>query len=217
MAIKPDTIRAIAALAAVLGIALLAPACGGSSPAAAVADIGTTGTSTNEAPSSDTPAKADPAKFASCMRSHGVKDFPDPDSNGNFRITGGQSADGSRTGIDPDGPQWQAATASCKQFAPNGGKPDPKAQAKMVRQALAFSACMRSHGVTGFPDPEVRPGGGMLQKFDPASGVDPSSPTFQAAQATCQKQQPDGPKMQAGPGGEGNGTFSPKGGDSSAP
>jgi hypothetical protein len=211
MAVNSRTTRTVAALAALLGIVLLAAACGGSSPSAAVANVGSTGTGET---SPDTPAKADPTAFASCMRAHGVKDFPDPDSNGNIMITAGRSADGTRTGIDPNGPQFKAAMASCKQFAPNGGKPNPKAQAAMVKQALAFASCMRAHGVTGFPDPQVGPGGGMLQKIDPASGVDPSSPTFQAAQATCQKLQPDGPKMQTGPAGAGP---PPKGGVSSAP
>ncbi len=53
---------------------------------------------------------------------------------------------------------------------------------------LAFARCMRANGVPNFPDPS--PGGGFL--FSTA-GVNPSSPAFRAARATCQKLLPGGP------------------------
>jgi hypothetical protein len=54
--------------------------------------------------------------------------------------------------------------------------------------ARKFSACMRKHGVTNFPDPSS--GGGI--SIGPSSGIDPQSPTFQAAQQACQKLLPNG-------------------------
>jgi hypothetical protein len=51
---------------------------------------------------------------------------------------------------------------------------------------LAFSECMRSHGVPDFPDPS--PAGGIHL----SSGMDPSSPAFRAARGTCQKLLPGG-------------------------
>jgi hypothetical protein len=53
--------------------------------------------------------------------------------------------------------------------------------------ALAFAGCMRSNGVPNFPDPKA--GGGFL--FHTSTGVDPSSPAFEAAQAKCKKFMPD--------------------------
>jgi hypothetical protein len=53
---------------------------------------------------------------------------------------------------------------------------------------FAFSACMRSHGLPNFPDPNAQ---GALS-IDSASGIDPSSPTFQAAQRACAKDLPGG-------------------------
>ncbi len=50
---------------------------------------------------------------------------------------------------------------------------------------LAFSECMRSHGVPNFPDPAE----GNLNLN--GTGINPSSPSFEAAQATCNKLQPD--------------------------
>jgi hypothetical protein len=60
-----------------------------------------------------------------------------------------------------------------------------------------FSACMRKHGVTNFPDPNSQ---GVIQ-FGSGNGIDPSSPTFQSARSTCQKLLPNGgqptPQQQA--------------------
>jgi hypothetical protein len=53
---------------------------------------------------------------------------------------------------------------------------------------LAYARCMRSHGVPNFPDPD--PGGGF--EFSAGEGIDPSSPAFRAANATCRKILPDG-------------------------
>jgi hypothetical protein len=53
---------------------------------------------------------------------------------------------------------------------------------------LAFSQCMRSHGVTNFPDPSS--GGGIQIKA--GSGIDPFSPAFKAAQSQCRKLLPGG-------------------------
>jgi hypothetical protein len=47
-------------------------------------------------------------KFASCMRSHGFPNFPDPNSNG--AITGNSS-----DGINPASPQYQSAQKTCSQ------------------------------------------------------------------------------------------------------
>ncbi|MGH9105428.1 MAG: hypothetical protein ACRDZX_06240 [Acidimicrobiales bacterium] len=56
---------------------------------------------------------------------------------------------------------------------------------------LAFAQCMRSHGVPRFPDPG---GSGGIQII-PGSGIDPTSPKFQAAQSACSKYLPNGGKV----------------------
>jgi hypothetical protein len=50
---------------------------------------------------------------------------------------------------------------------------------------LAFADCMRANGVPNFPDPA--PSGGFEIQ---ASGVNPTSPAFKAAQARCQGRMP---------------------------
>jgi hypothetical protein len=56
--------------------------------------------------------------------------------------------------------------------------------------SLAYSHCMRSHGVTNFADPK-RVGGG-IQVSGSAPGVDPRSPLFTSAQQSCRALLPGG-------------------------
>jgi hypothetical protein len=49
---------------------------------------------------------------------------------------------------------------------------------------------MRSHGVPNFPDPSQ--GGGIKLAITPASGINPQSPSFQAAQHSCKHLLPGG-------------------------
>ncbi|HEY4452423.1 MAG TPA: hypothetical protein VGN13_12615 [Solirubrobacteraceae bacterium] len=61
------------------------------------------------------------------------------------------------------------------------------------QQMVAFSRCMRSHGVPEFPEPSegrllIRKGGANVRR----SGVDPRSAQFQAARNLCGKLLPNG-------------------------
>ena len=58
-------------------------------------------------------------------------------------------------------------------------------QQRMKATALAFAACMRAHGVPGYPDPKFS-NGGVSQGYGRRDGIDPSSPIFQSAQRACQ-------------------------------
>jgi hypothetical protein len=49
-------------------------------------------------------------------------------------------------------------------------------------KALAYSKCMRTHGVSNWPDPVETPSGGYGFRTD---GVDPKSPAFQSALDAC--------------------------------
>jgi hypothetical protein len=51
--------------------------------------------------------------------------------------------------------------------------------------ALAYSQCMRAHGITKFPDPNSQ--GGISISGGPGSGIDPNSPQFKAADQACRK------------------------------
>ena len=63
-------------------------------------------------------------------------------------------------------------------------------RARGYSQALAFSRCMRAHGVSNFPDPTNS--GGGIQLSIGGSGVNPRTPAFQAAQNGCKHLLPNG-------------------------
>ena len=60
---------------------------------------------------------ADGVKFAGCMRSHGIVNYPDPVQNGH----GIQLGPGPNSGIDSNSPQFKAAQKACVYILPNGG------------------------------------------------------------------------------------------------
>ena len=147
------------------GLALLMTAC--SLPGAA-----------GQASSSSSPdPKNAGLEYARCMRSHGVPNFPDPDSNGGIDL--GQSS-----GVDPNSSQFSAAQQACQGLL-RSGQSTPSAQNR--EKLLKYASCMRSHGVPDFPDPD---GSGTLS-ID-ANKVDPNSPQFKAADQACRQHLPGG-------------------------
>lgn len=124
-------------------------------------------------------------KFSHCMRANGEPNFPDPNSQGAFSFGSGQ-------GIDPRSTQFQAVMQKCRKDLPTPHF-TPAQLAAEKATALRFSQCMRSHGVTNYPDPQFGSGGRVsLRVGGPGSGLDPSSPVFQRAQRACGG--PKGPK-----------------------
>jgi hypothetical protein len=163
----------LASVVTVAALSLLAAGCGGGrAPGVAVASSTTAATTT-------TPQAAAVA-FARCMRSNGVLNWPDPPSSG--------AAAGKPTlqQLGVSSFRFQAAVGACNHLLPNGGGPPSQAARQQVRaQALRFAECVRSHGVTNFPDPD-RSG-----RIDPASvAFDQGSPKFQAANQACGKYRP---------------------------
>jgi hypothetical protein len=165
-------------LAAAVGVA----ACGSSDPS-----------TTTGAASSGTGKDASGVAFASCIRAHGVPNFPDPTGNGQGGVQIQQSqrsGSGPSTevnGVPVNGPAFQAAMSDCRHYLPNGGVPTAAQTAAMKAKAFAMSRCMRSHGVPNFPDPKFQtgPNGGGVGIQIGGPGLDPQSPAFQAAQKAC--------------------------------
>jgi hypothetical protein len=132
-------------------------------------------------------------QFAQCMRDHGV-DMPDPtEGSGGGVVMKGPTGD--KNAVD----EADEACASLRPKAGDGGmKPDPEQEAKMREQALAFSACMREHGID-MPDPQFGDGSMSMSLGD---GIDPEAPAFKEAQAACESlmQPPEGARTEGGPG-----------------
>jgi hypothetical protein len=180
-------LRALA-LAGVVALSLLTSACGDSSGGAKVAQVDTN-TSAKDSDSSNASGSGDPRAYAACMRSHGVSNFPDPDSTGRLKITSGRDSNGQPIGVDVNSPRFKGAARACQKLLPNGGRPTAAQQAQEQQAMLQYAQCMRSHGVPKFPDP--KPGGALA--IGKKVGVDPNSPQFKAAQQTCQKLVPGSP------------------------
>jgi len=65
-------------------------------------------------------------------------------------------------------------------------------------QVLAFSRCMRSHGVPSFPDPKISASGGKVGvSLATPQGV-AQSPAFKTAQQACGQLAPGGPGSSGG-------------------
>ena len=115
------------------------------------------------------------------MRANGVANFPDPNAQGVIQ----------GSGIDPNSSSFQKAQQACaKKIGGGKGTRSPAQQAQAEAAALAFSKCMRSHGVSDFPDPQFSSGGAIRISLHASAGVgssdlDPNSPIFDKAQKTC--------------------------------
>lgn len=158
-------------LLAMLGAAVLA-ACG-SAPAATGASGGSAGS----------PAYKKALAYAQCIRAHGIPDFPDPNSKGQFLVPNGSSGSLSNVSSAVAG----AATKACQKLVPPSMPGPSGSQGSSTSNEVKFSQCMRSHGVPNFPDPN--PNGGITLP----PGMNPQSPQFQAAQKDCQSLMPMNP------------------------
>ncbi len=113
----PAKARAATAMIVTAGLALVAAACGGS-PGSHAAQLDSTTTQPAAASSSPnaggSPSSrsltSQPLAFSHCMRSHGVPNFPDPDSSGVWPKSQVEFAAGN--------PRFQAATQACGAPAP---------------------------------------------------------------------------------------------------
>jgi hypothetical protein len=160
--------RVGSAVAAACAVVVVTAGCGGSSGGGGVAHLGsTTTTPTATASSSDPMAQA--IKFATCMRTHGAPDFPDPKT----------SATGNVLLSVPDTPQSKAAQKTCRRFLAGWGVPPASEEAQRLTSLLEYARCMRTHGVTDFPDPDNR------GEFPGTGGFNRSSPNYRAAEKSC--------------------------------
>jgi hypothetical protein len=91
------------------------------------------------------------------------------------------------------------AVAACGSSSPNtGGATSAQGDSSGNRaKGLAFARCMRSHGVTNFPDPGSGGGGFRLELSSGPSGtsvngVAVNGPAFQSAMHACRSYLPNG-------------------------
>jgi hypothetical protein len=153
----------------VAGLALVAAGCG-SSPRAA----------SGKTPPRDGAAAA--FRFATCMRDHGVTNFPDPQvssADGHQSIKLMVPASAARS------PRFKSAQNACRGILPipqNANQAAAQQQARK-RDLLAFARCLRDHGVSGFPDPTSQ--GQLTLQMISAAGVDIHTHAVLTAAEAC--------------------------------
>ncbi|MGH2872236.1 MAG: hypothetical protein ACRDL5_07205 [Solirubrobacteraceae bacterium] len=170
----PSWRLATAALTGVMAAIAIA-ACGGSA-----------------APKSSTTTSANTAlKFAECMRSHSVPDFPDSGSGvaDSLIVSNTYAKAGGK--LLSESPQVvNTAANKCQKYSPDSlfGPVYTASQLAEVRAGgLVYAKCMRAHGID-YPDPLVTagPGGhGYAWGLPPKSRVPFRSPAFKSAATTC--------------------------------
>jgi hypothetical protein len=159
----PGRRRAGPLVALLLAAPALLAACGGGGSHAA-ASASPSGSSAQSS------ARQNGVLFDSCIETHGFPDFPDS----------AVSVNGDQLEIHIPGnlkrePQFQSVLQLCQRDLPGGG---PQAKHVNIAEEINFARCMRSHGITDFPDP--LPGGGWDVPGDT------NTPQFEAAAHACQ-------------------------------
>jgi hypothetical protein len=123
------------------------------------------------------------------MRSHGVPNYPDPDSSGQLPKT-----DAQLLGVSTS--RYQAAQQACRHVLPAGGPPEdcmltsdcpPALVQQMLAADMKLARCMRSHGVPNFPDPTNDGASGPVFNISKAGISDAASHThrFMATLDEC--------------------------------
>ncbi len=96
------------------------------------------------------------------------------------------------TGASTGSPAGSSASSSATSGSGSSSSGSPGGQ------AVAFSACMRAHGVPNFPDPQISTSGNEAKVAVRVTPAITGNPSFPSAQKACNKLLPQG-----GPGGSG--------------
>jgi hypothetical protein len=178
-----------------VSLAVIAAGCGGGTAGGHVARLGSTTTPTSSVSTSRSGSTQNQAlAYATCLRTQGVPNWPDPTSSGAF--------DKSKLTLQQLGvssSHLQAAQAACQRLLPNGGeRPNQVELREMERDALDFARCMRSHGVPTWPDYTLRDGRPLFDLH--GTTIAPNSPPIVAKQLRCTSllRLPDSPATSGG-------------------
>jgi hypothetical protein len=144
--------------------------------------------------------------FSACIRSHGVPNFPDPDSSGNL-----PKPDAHHLGVSSS--QLQAAQQACQHLLPNNGGAinadsiqqcmlasdcPPALVQQVLNEERDFAQCVRSHGVPNWPDPIVDSQGRPVFAISISkNGFNPYSPQIWAKGNECSHLMPGLPGLPA--------------------
>jgi hypothetical protein len=140
--------------------------------------------SNNSSPAGRTTSTPSAIAYSGCMRSHGVPNFPDPDSKG-------MPAPANPQQLRVSSSQLQTAEQACQPLLPTGGSLQHQSQQcllygdcpqVLVQQLLTverkYAQCLRSHGIPNWPDPTISAKGGRPVFDLSGAGLDARSTAF---------------------------------------
>lgn len=118
--------------------------------------------------------------FAACMRSHGVANFPDPNSSG--ELPKSQIAQ-----LAASSPRFVPAHRACEHLLPNAGQPTPAQVQQAWSDMRSFAHCMRAHGMPNWPDPAVTSPQDNRPFFNLPTSIDPNAPQVSSKIRACKR------------------------------
>jgi hypothetical protein len=154
-------------VAAALAVVPVIAACG-SSPA-------TVTTSAGNAAQAQEQQLQDMVRFASCMRSHGAPNLPDPTS----------SPHDFKSAFAHPAPAVQSAATACRHLLPAGEQQrgNPRRSQTQIAGLVAFARCLRTRGFPNFPDPSAA--GELTHEMLANAGIDLHQPAVLQAADAC--------------------------------
>ncbi len=160
------TTSSLPVAAAAIVAATVIAGCGSKSPSSSNSGGHSTQTQVQE-------GQQDMVRFADCMRSHGVPNFPDPGTRA------------FKNAFETKSPAFQSAYAACQHLQPGGGPPNqsPARSQAQITALLAFATCLRSHGFPSFPDPTSS--GQLTHEMLANAGLNLQQPAVLRAADTC--------------------------------
>jgi len=152
---------------AAVALALLLAGCGGGSNSSSASN------------SAGQPTQAqfqrDGLRFADCMRSHGVRNFPDPGTPG-FKAE-----------FATPSPAFSSTARICSRLVPGVAPSGPSQSAQhsqaQIAAMLAFARCIRGHGFPNFPDPTSS--GAVTHQMVASAGINLHQPAVLQAGDAC--------------------------------
>jgi hypothetical protein len=158
---------AAAAIVAATAIA----ACGSNSPGSSTSS--TSGGQPTQAQIQQ--EQQDAVRFAGCMRSHGVSNFPDPTT----------SPREYKNAFNTQTPAFQSARTACQHLLPGGSRSSQSAAPSQAQIAalLAFARCLRGRGFARFPDPTSS--GQVTHEMLAQAGINLHQPAVLQAADAC--------------------------------
>ncbi len=114
-------------------------------------------------------------RFADCMRSHGVSDFPDPTA----------APRQFKNALETKSPAFHSAERTCGHLLPGLGShaSNPPTSPAQIADELAFARCVRSHGFPSFPDPSSN--GELSHEMLASAGINLHQPAVVQAADAC--------------------------------